>query len=60
MHIAIVNEDFEMVKYLVENGAHIHERCTGSFFLPNDQKEKRRDCAYQEAFHLPVDTNYQG
>ena len=61
LHIAIVNEDFEMVKYLVEKGnANIEERCSGSFFLPNDQKDHRQDCTNRETFKLPKETNYQG
>ena len=38
-----------MVKQLVESGANINQRATGTFFLPNDQK-KAGDSA----------TNYEG
>ena len=49
LHIAIVYGEFEMVKQLVESGANINQRATGTFFLPNDQK-KAGDSA----------TNYEG
>lgn len=39
-HMAIVNEDVRIVKLLLDHGANVHERCLGSFFLPNDQKDK--------------------
>lgn len=38
--MAIVNEDVKIVKLLLDHGANVHERCLGSFFLPDDQKEK--------------------
>jgi transient receptor potential cation channel subfamily V protein 5 len=40
LHMAIVNEDVKIVKLLLDHGANVHERCLGSFFLPNDQKDK--------------------
>lgn len=40
LHMAIVNEDVSIVKLLLDHGANVHERCLGSFFLPNDQKDK--------------------
>lgn len=36
--MAIVNEDTKMVKYLLDCGANVHQRCMGRFFLPDDQK----------------------
>lgn len=32
LHIAIVNRDFDMVKFLIQAGAEIRARCYGSFF----------------------------
>ena len=49
LHLAIVYGDLEMVKYLVENGAHVNQRATGRFFLPEDQKTGATDL-----------TNYEG
>jgi ankyrin repeat protein len=40
LHMAIVNEDVRILKLLLDHGANVHERCLGSFFLPNDQKDK--------------------
>ncbi|KAG2493527.1 hypothetical protein HYH03_008341 [Edaphochlamys debaryana] len=34
LHIAIVNHDFDMVKFLVQNGADSRARAYGSFFQP--------------------------
>ncbi|KXZ41393.1 hypothetical protein GPECTOR_497g455 [Gonium pectorale] len=34
LHIAIVNHDFDMVKFLVQNGADVRARAYGSFFQP--------------------------
>lgn len=38
--MAIVHEDVRIVKLLLDHGADVHERCLGSFFLPNDQKDR--------------------
>lgn len=38
--MAIVHEDVKIVKLLLDHGADVHERCLGSFFLPNDQKDR--------------------
>lgn len=38
--MAIVNEDVRIVKFLLDHGANVHERCLGGFFLPLDQKDK--------------------
>ena len=40
LHMAIVNEDVKIVKLLLDHGANVHQRCLGSFFLPNDQKNR--------------------
>lgn len=38
LHFAVVHEDLESVKLLVEKGANVNQRATGRFFLPDDQK----------------------
>ncbi|CAG9466553.1 unnamed protein product [Pedinophyceae sp. YPF-701] len=42
LHIAIVNRDFDMVKYLVQNGADVRARAFGKFFA------RGRPCYYGE------------
>ena len=38
LHIAVVNQDLELVKTLVEKGATINDaRCTGEFFDPSSK-----------------------
>ncbi|XP_062610763.1 uncharacterized protein LOC134272556 isoform X2 [Saccostrea cucullata] len=39
LHIAIVFGSLEAVKLLIKKGALIDQRCTGRFFLPEDQKK---------------------
>jgi len=41
LHLAIVNNDEEMVKRLVTCGAHVNQRASGRFFIPEDQKQLR-------------------
>jgi len=41
LHMAIVTENIIKVKWLLDGGAQVHERCLGNFFLPLDQKESR-------------------
>ncbi|XP_786430.2 transient receptor potential cation channel subfamily V member 5 [Strongylocentrotus purpuratus] len=60
LHFAIVNEDFTMVKFLVENGANIDERACGTFFLPDDQKNTRKDTYDHEVIVVDNKTNYHG
>lgn len=60
LHIAIVNEDPAMVKYLVENGADYHERCCGNFMCPEDQKVSRMDSTEHEWVSVSPETNYNG
>jgi transient receptor potential cation channel subfamily V protein 5 len=59
LHIAIVNEDPLMVKYLLSLGADVHQRCTGRFFLPDDQKDKL-DPHRGEIPRLSTRSNYKG
>ena len=40
LHMAIVNENIRWLKWLLERGAEVHQRCLGSFFLPADQRAK--------------------
>ena len=60
LHMAVVNEDPSMVKFLLNNGADVHERATGNFFCADDQKDARVDNLKHEHFDLPIMTNYAG
>lgn len=60
MHIAIVNEDPAMVKYLLDAGANVAERCFGSFMSPEDQKASRTDNVEHEWVDVNSITNYNG
>jgi ankyrin repeat protein len=60
LHMAVVNEDPSMVKFLLDHGALVHERSIGNFFCADDQKDGRVDNIKHEYFDLPVETNYAG
>lgn len=64
LHIAIVNEDPSMVKFLLDSGADdpriIHERCFGTFMCPEDQKASRFDSLDHEWVCVTPETNYSG
>lgn len=60
LHIAIVNEDPAMVKFLLDAGSEIHERCCGTFMSPEDQKGTRYDIIEQEPVCVNPITNYEG
>ncbi|KAI4495347.1 hypothetical protein M0804_001548 [Polistes exclamans] len=60
LHIAIVNEDPAMVKYLLDSGADVHERCFGNFMSPEDQKASRYDSLDHEWVCVAPETNYSG
>lgn len=60
LHMAIVNEDPCMVKYLLLHGADVHQRCCGKFFYPDDQKNGLQDVLTQEYPVTPLRTNYAG
>lgn len=60
LHIAIVNEDPAMVKFLLDSGSNIHERCCGTFMSPEDQKGTRYDIIEQEPVCVNPITNYEG
>lgn len=60
LHIAIVNEDPAMVKYLLDAGAKVDERCCGAFMCPEDQKGSRYDSVDFEHVGVNTMTNYEG
>ncbi|XP_048506566.1 transient receptor potential cation channel subfamily V member 5 isoform X2 [Athalia rosae] len=60
LHIAIVNEDPSMVKFLLDSGADVHERCFGNFMCPEDQKASRADSMDHEWVSVTPETNYDG
>ncbi|KAG8249026.1 hypothetical protein J6590_029376 [Homalodisca vitripennis] len=60
LHIAIVNEDPAMVKFLLDNGVDFQERCFGNFMCPEDQKFSRSDSLDHEWVNLTPFTNYEG
>lgn len=60
LHLAIVNEDPAMVKYLLDKGADVSAQVCGNFFTPDDQKSSRSDCLDHEWVDLCKETNYEG
>jgi ankyrin repeat protein len=60
LHLAIVNEDPAMVKFLLDSGSDYHERCVGNFMCPEDQKGSRTDSLDHEYVNLSPETNYEG
>lgn len=60
LHIAIVNEDPSMVKFLLDSGADVHERCFGNFMCPEDQKASRFDSLDHEWVCVSPETDYNG
>lgn len=60
LHIAIVNEDPSMVKFLLDANADVHERCYGCFMSPEDQKASRTDTLDHEWVNVTPLTNYEG
>ncbi|KFD56154.1 LOW QUALITY PROTEIN: hypothetical protein M514_02932 [Trichuris suis] len=60
LHQAIVNEDLAMVRFLLQHGADVHQRCYGAFFCPDDQKESRTDSMEHEWVDVNEKTNYAG
>ena len=49
-----------MTRFLLVNGANVHQRCCGKFFCPEDQKANRQDVLLTEQPILPLETNYVG
>ncbi|XP_060516744.1 transient receptor potential cation channel subfamily V member 5 [Cylas formicarius] len=60
LHIAIVNEDPTMVKFLLAAGVNYQERCFGNFMCPEDQKSSRTDSLDHEWVNVCPETNYEG
>ncbi len=60
LHMSVVAEDPTMVKYLLDQGIEIHEKCFGNFFCPEDQKPSRNDSLDHEEVDLCIETNYAG
>lgn len=62
LHMAIVNEDPAMVKFILDNDEwNLHKtRCLGSFFAAKDQLDSRTDLADSEDIISKPKTNYQG
>lgn len=60
LHIAVVNEDPAMVKYMLNAGANVDQRCCGNFMCPEDQKSGRYDKMDDEHVGVNLLTNYQG
>lgn len=49
-----------MVKYLLDAGANVNERCCGTFMSPEDQKASRTDNIEHEWVDVNQITNYDG
>nr|KAI8748501.1 transient receptor potential cation channel subfamily V member 5-like [Biomphalaria glabrata] len=60
LHIAIVNEDPAMVKFLLDKGVDFEARVCGNFFTPDDQKSSRTDSLDHEWVNVCKETNYEG
>jgi transient receptor potential cation channel subfamily V protein 5 len=60
LHMAIVAEDPSMVKFLLKNGADVHQSACGKFFCPDDQKNSLEHSLSDDYPIFPVDTNYIG
>lgn len=60
LHMAISNEDPATVKFLLDSGANVHQRCCGNFFTPEDQKNTRSDSLDHEWVDVALETNYEG
>ena len=57
--MAIVGEDPALVKYFLGCGANVHQRASGKFFTPDDQKSSRVNNLEQEAALQAIETNYE-
>lgn len=49
-----------MVKYLIQAGVAVNERCFGRFFCPDDQKKYLKTNPFEECFTCPTKTKYTG
>lgn len=59
LHVAVANEDPDMVRNLLTKRVNLHARCFGTTFEPDDQK-KRKDTLESEFPILPEETSYKG
>ncbi|EFO93876.1 CRE-OCR-4 protein [Caenorhabditis remanei] len=60
LHMGIVSENAEFVRYLLKNGADVHARCSGNFFTCDDQKGSRTDHPEVEHAIISKHTKYPG
>ncbi|GMS95405.1 hypothetical protein PENTCL1PPCAC_17580, partial [Pristionchus entomophagus] len=60
LHMGIVSEDPEMVRFLLKCGADVIARCSGNFFTCDDQKSSRTDSVTEEHCILNKKTVYPG
>ena len=60
LHMAIVNEDPSMVRFLLGHAVNVQERAFGNFFTPLDQKDSRVDTLEGERVLVQAETNYIG
>ncbi|VDK44106.1 unnamed protein product [Anisakis simplex] len=56
----LCDEYYEIVRYLLKNGADVSQRTCGNFFTCDDQKNSRTDSPDQEAVLLSRNTTYDG
>lgn len=49
-----------MVKFLLDSGVNVNERCFGNFMCPEDQKASRTDSLDHEWVNLQSFTTYEG
>ena len=60
LHIAIAQENNQMIYFLLTNNVDVHVRSFGSFFSPADQCLNRRHDITSEFPIVPVETDYEG
>jgi transient receptor potential cation channel subfamily V protein 5 len=60
LHMAIANEDPQMVRFLISQGVGVQERASGALFSPSDQKLSRRDITNDFAVEVQTKTDYKG
>lgn len=60
LHMGIVNENGEMVRFLLKCGADVSQRCSGNFFTCDDQKNSREDKWDSEHAILSRHSSYTG
>uniref|UniRef100_A0A914YDM3 Ion transport domain-containing protein n=1 Tax=Panagrolaimus superbus TaxID=310955 RepID=A0A914YDM3_9BILA len=60
LHMGIVNENAEMVRFLLKAGADVSQRCSGNFFTCDDQKNSREDKWDSEHAILSRHSSYTG